>query len=271
MRIPDIIRDMRQINRSFDLSGFMREAAEACEKILLLDYDGTLAPFREKRDLALPYEGIKGILESTLNLQGVRTVVISGRPVSDIMALLDMDLYPEIWGCHGAERLNAIGEYTFAENPQETEEALGKALKDVIRSGLEERCEEKPSSLAIHWRGLPPEEALRIKRKTEMIWNDSYTDKGLSVHEFDGGLELRPSSINKGHAVETILKDSSQGALAIYLGDDFTDEDAFRAVKGRGMSVLVRKDFRKTEADFWLRPPEELFEFLLKLLGRFGE
>ena len=47
-----------------------------------------------------------------------------------------------------------------------------------------------------------------------------------------------------------------------YLGDDRTDEDAFRALRGRGLSVLVRAEPRETAADAWIRPPEELIEFL---------
>jgi trehalose-6-phosphatase len=49
-----------------------------------------------------------------------------------------------------------------------------------------------------------------------------------------------------------------------YLGDDLTDEDAFRALKGKGLSVLVRKESRTTEADCWLKPPDELLDFLKK-------
>jgi trehalose-6-phosphatase len=49
---------------------------------------------------------------------------------------------------------------------------------------------------------------------------------------------------------------------AAYLGDDATDEDAFKAIRGRGIGVLVRPQFRATAADFWLKPPEELLEFL---------
>ena len=47
-----------------------------------------------------------------------------------------------------------------------------------------------------------------------------------------------------------------------YLGDDLTDEDAFRAVATRGLGILVRQELRKTAAVAWLRPPEELLDFL---------
>jgi trehalose 6-phosphate phosphatase len=47
-----------------------------------------------------------------------------------------------------------------------------------------------------------------------------------------------------------------------YLGDDVTDEDAFRAVKGRGLAVLVRAEYRRTAADIWIKPPHELKNFI---------
>jgi len=50
--------------------------------------------------------------------------------------------------------------------------------------------------------------------------------------------------------------------VAAYLGDDFTDEDAFTAIKGHGIGILVRKEFRPTEADIWIKPPDELLSFL---------
>jgi trehalose 6-phosphate phosphatase len=47
-----------------------------------------------------------------------------------------------------------------------------------------------------------------------------------------------------------------------YLGDDRTDEDAFMALRGRGLAVLVRPDLRATAAEVWIRPPDELLLFL---------
>jgi len=89
----------------------------------------------------------------------------------------------------------------------------------------------------------------------------------LTLHEFDGGLELRPSGITKAQAVDRILCEMPSGTAAAYLGDDLTDEDAFVAIKGRGLAVLVRETFRDTCADIWLRPPDELLAFLRRWLA----
>ena len=79
---------------------------------------------------------------------------------------------------------------------------------------------------------------------------------------FDGGVEIRVSNTDKGYAVKSILGASSPDAAVAYLGDDLTDEDAFQALKDRGLRVLVRPQHRPTAADLWLKPPEELGEFL---------
>jgi trehalose-6-phosphatase len=85
---------------------------------------------------------------------------------------------------------------------------------------------------------------------------------GLHLAPFDGGLELHAPGKNKGDAVQTILREAGDGAAAAYLGDDQTDENAFSAIKGKGLSGLVRSEPRPTIADICLRPPDELLEFL---------
>ncbi|NIP26121.1 MAG: trehalose-phosphatase, partial [Phycisphaerae bacterium] len=75
-------------------------------------------------------------------------------------------------------------------------------------------------------------------------------------------LELRVPGRDKGDAVGTILAEMNQDAVTAYLGDDLTDEDAFKAIKGKGIGILVREELRSTAADVWIRPPEELLTFL---------
>ena len=87
---------------------------------------------------------------------------------------------------------------------------------------------------------------------------------GLSLLEFESGLELRAGR-DKGEAVEAIIEETGTGGPVAFLGDDLTDELAFRAVNaaaGAHLSVLVRREPRETAADVWLKPPGELLGFL---------
>ena len=85
---------------------------------------------------------------------------------------------------------------------------------------------------------------------------------GLELQAFDGGVELRPRGFHKGRVVERAFAELGPGAAVAYLGDDRTDEDAFEAIAGRGLAVLVRPENRPTRAEAWLRPPGELLDFL---------
>ena len=72
---------------------------------------------------------------------------------------------------------------------------------------------------------------------------------------------MRSGSIHKGHAALHMLT-RSPTATAAYLGDDVTDEDAFAALRGRGLTILVRSEPRPSQASYWLQPPHELLAFL---------
>ena len=67
---------------------------------------------------------------------------------------------------------------------------------------------------------------------------------------------------NKGLAIKELLAEIAPDDLIAYLGDDLTDEEAFTALDGRGLKVLVRHEFRPTHADVQIAPPEELLQFL---------
>lgn len=79
---------------------------------------------------------------------------------------------------------------------------------------------------------------------------------------FDGGIEITIGARDKGDAVRTILSEIGTDSAVAYLGDDTTDEAAFAALKGRGLNVLVRDEYRRTLADVWIRPPDEVAAFL---------
>lgn len=254
---------MEILTDGVSLDAFFRRVDEAKHPVLLLDYDGTLAPFHEDRNEAKPYPGVRLRLNEILQEGTSRVVLISGRPVADVMRLAGLDHTVEIWGTHGWERLQGDGTYVPPELPPATKAVLDRGAS-LIRSNVQapERCEQKPASVAFHVRNLPDDQAERETRQVEDSWRELIRDQPLSIEPFDGGIELRVSGRDKGDAVRSILAETSQDEVVAYLGDDLTDEDAFRALDGRGLRVLVRAESRDTEADLWLTPPEELLMFL---------
>ncbi len=234
----------------------------AVHRVLLLDYDGTLAPFRPERDRAFPYSGVREILRNIVDAGHTRLVIISGRAVKDLLPLLGINRPPEIWGSHGWERLLTDGTYQQTRLSPETSLLLNQAAGFLKNKGWSSDSEVKPAGIALHWRGLPGLEVESRRSSFSSWWESRSAGSEVRLHEFDGGLELRPEGKNKADAVRTILAESAEGTEVAYLGDDATDEDAFAALAGSGMTILVRPEYRETSAELWLKPPEELIYFL---------
>lgn len=253
---------MQVLNDQFNLSDFLEAVSRAETPVLLLDYDGTLAPFKDRPGDAVPYDGVKDILQGIRNNQRTRLVVISGRSIDDLLPLLAMDPSPEIWGSHGLEHLRPDGSRRQRELPEQTVKGFERIVRFVHENDLQEATEYKPSGAAFHWRGVSADRVAAIRRIVIDAWYNAVDDYGLELHEFDGGIELRAAGITKGDAVASILSTTPGDQPVAFFGDDRTDEDGFRALSGRGMSVLVRPEFRETTADVWLQPPEELLEIL---------
>ncbi len=242
-------------------SDFLERVRVASQRILLLDYDGTLAPFTPDRARAVPYPQIPELIEKIM-AGGTRVALISGRGATELLALCNVHPHPEIWGSHGIERLRPDDSYDVETPPAGQRQALATAETFLRAAGLGHQIEAKPGSIAVHWRGLPAEAGSAIESKVQSACQPLIRDEGLELLWFDGGLELRAPGRNKGDAVAAILSESGPEAAAAYLGDDQTDEDAFRAIKGKGLGILVRAETRPTMADVWLRPPDELGRFL---------
>jgi trehalose-phosphatase len=168
----------------------------------------------------------------------------------------------EMWGSHGLERQLSDGSYSRVEVSEDDAASLREAEEWVVAAGLLPRAEIKHGGIAIHWRGEPPAEARRIQALTHDGWRPLAERSELKLLRFEAGLELRVSHPDKGDAVRTIVAALDAKVPIAFLGDDLTDEDAFQALKERGLTVLVRADYRETMAEAWLRPPEELIEFL---------
>jgi len=229
---------------------------------LLLDYDGTLAPFQADRHEAFPYPGIIPILDRIIDTGRTKVSIVSGRPVKEIQSLLSPLQNFEIWGSHGLEHLSASGVYERASVDTEVIAILHQAENWLGQSGLLSIAEIKPGGIAVHWRGLAPTKAKDILSRIQKGWTRFNAVPSVKLLAFDGGIELRTSHPDKGDAIGSILSNADSNAAVAFLGDDLTDEDAFRVLRKRGLSILVRSEYRATMANLWLQPPHELTEFL---------
>lgn len=246
------------------LDEFFCAISGAPKALLLLDYDGTLAGFRVDASKAQPWAGVRELLAQIQQQGNTRIAIVTGRPAAKVPGMLGLKPPPEVWGLHGAERLYPNGRRSLEKQSPEVRLALEKLREQLHQDALGGLFEDKPNAAVMHWRGYAPQAAKQIERRTRELFEPLAELDGLRMLKFEAGLELRAGR-DKGGAVRKILRESGLAVAAAYLGDDLTDEAAFVAVnetKGPHLSVLMRRERRRTEADVWLKPPEELRMFL---------
>ena len=236
---------------------FFEMLRAARERLLVLDYDGTLAPFTPRREDATLYPGIAPLLVG-IQQQGTRIAFVTGRPAADLAARIPLQGV-EIFGAHGQEHLAPCGHLTRAALTPSSQQWLDASAARIKAAGFEHALERKYGTVAIHWRHEQPDGRARLEELARTIACALPADvRGLA---FDGGYEFRVSGRDKGTAVADLVARHPQAIMA-YLGDDWTDEDAFAALPPAGLGVLVRERLRDTRAHLWLRPPDELHAFL---------
>jgi trehalose 6-phosphate phosphatase len=240
----------------------LETVARAPRSLLMLDYDGTLAPFRKDLRHALPYPGVSDVLQQIVRSSNTRVVIFSEGDANDVIPSLGIKPHPEVWGFHGLQRLRPDGTCELSPLDEITVEALVAADNWLLYQQLQHTAEYKIGSIAVHWRDLSECELAEIRGRVLLGWTPIAKQTGLTLLEFDGGVEIRLRKANKGAAIRTIISEMSPDIPTIYLGDDTTDEHAFR----RGLSVLVRPRWRTTSAHLWLRPPDEVIDLLARWL-----
>jgi len=251
------------------LEDFFHTFSNGHQPLLLVDYDGTLAPFRVDRFKARPWTGVPEALGRIQRQGRTRMVVITGRPAREIGPLLRgyppvIDPMLEVWGLHGAERLHPDGHRELEQAPPETQRKLDELREHLRHNNLGGQFEDKPNAAVMHWRGASARTARFIEMRTRELFEPLARLPGLTLLPFESGLELRVGR-DKGGAVSALISEMEPGTPVAFVGDDITDEMGFQAVnqaQGPHLSVLMRPELRETEADIWLRPPTELRGFL---------
>src|SRR5947209_3075441 len=247
---------------------------------VFLDYDGTLTPIRDRPEDAVISDSMR---EAVRRLgERVPVVVVSGRDRQVVQKLMGLDILIvagdhgfDIWSPTGGSIQREVGA-SFEDLLREVEAKLRAELASIPRALLE----PKKSSVAVHFRLVAEEQRPRVKKIVDAILNEHPELKvtpGKMVFEIQPRLDW-----DKGKAVLYLLKAldlDRDDVVPVYLGDDITDEDAFRALAGRGIGIFVgsaddpetvgRTLFAgkgsKTAADYVLNTIGEVEEFLNRL------
>ncbi len=243
------------------LPGFWDIVRASSEPCLVLDYDGTLAPFRTDRMSAFPLDGIVDLLLRIRDATDTYLAVMTGRPVSELLSLLG-DLRIPVSGSQGTEFRYPDGTYQTLLPSERQQDRLKRAEREALVVATLGHVERKISSVGLHTRGLPPEDAAREEAAACEAWSRDADEYDLECRRFKGGVELRLLGIDKGTALQTLLRDRRPDGVCVYIGDDLTDEDAFRVLRDRGYGIRVGTPEEETAARGWLRDPRAVRQFL---------
>jgi trehalose 6-phosphate phosphatase len=233
---------------------------------VFLDYDGTLTPIVSHPEDAWLSDSMRQTLRSLA--ARVPVGILSGRDLDDVRGRVHVDgiVYA---GSHGFDIAGAGGlrrelgaAYLPVLNAAETE--LREALDEIPDAQLE----RKHFSVAAHYRNVNENDAFKVALAV-----DAVAARHRELRRIDGKkvYELLPDiDWDKGKAVLWLLEalgleSPSAGIRPIYIGDDNTDEDAFRALEQSGVGILVSEQSQSTAARYLLKDPVEVERFLREL------
>jgi len=242
-------------------------SAEGKRLAVFLDYDGTLTPIVTRPELAILAEDMRATVRELASL--CKVAIVSGRDRADVEKLVGLDTVFYA-GSHGFDISGPDGCRMQHEEGVKHEPALRQAEQELQQRLADidgARVEGKRFAVATHYRLVAEPDVPRVKRIVEEVaaaHPDLRQTGGKKV------VELRPRiEWDKGRAVLWLLAALDLDAadvLSVYLGDDLTDEDAFAALRERGLGILVGPSQHPTQARYVLRDPAEARVFLERLI-----
>lgn len=241
----------------------------ATRRLLMLDFDGTLAPFTVARDNARPLPRSVELLERIVRAKRTEVAIVSGRPVPEIERLLG-PLPALLVGEHGWERREPGGALVQHPLPPVAAAALDEAERRAREAGWDDLIERKRPAVVLHTRALPAEAAREAEERCLAAWSRLVDAGEVRLDRIDRGVELRARAHDKGEVVRWLMGRAPAGTLGVFVGDDVTDEDAFEAVRGLGFGVRVGEPGRTTLAMGLLPSVEAVADFLAEWLAVSG-
>ncbi|MFH1093491.1 MAG: trehalose-phosphatase [Candidatus Omnitrophota bacterium] len=234
--------------------------------VFFLDYDGTLTRIVDRPDLAVISEQMRELVRK-LSVK-FTTAIVSGRMREDVEKLVGVDgiFYA---GSHGFD-IRGKGFSMVQPKAKEAIPVVDKVTGELkaALSGIDGLIiEEKKFSVAVHYRMVKEKHLQKIKELVEKVVDENET---LRLMNGKMVFEILPAiDWNKGKAVCWIMKAlelSWEDHAVFYIGDDTTDEDAFRAVNSRGVGILVSDQESISSAQFRLASPDEVGKLFRQLV-----
>lgn len=271
-------RPLSELPHAEDAFEQVRDRLEPGRTVVFLDFDGTLSPIVDDPAEARPVAGARPAVERLAERCPV--AVISGRDLDDVRQRLGVE---GVWyaGSHGFDVGGPDGESKVEESAEEALPALDDAEQEVRRRLADiagATVERKRFSLAVHYRQVDDG---RVDDVVDAVEELADRHDRLRATRGRRVVELRPDlDWDKGRALQWLLTRLATGGeserdvvgdgswVAVYAGDDLTDEDALDVVHDGGVGIVVRSDEhgdRRSRAHVAVDSPEQLVELLRRL------
>jgi trehalose-phosphatase len=253
---------------------FAADVSAASHVLLLSDYDGTLTPIVSRPEKAVLSPEVKEEIRTLAEAPAFSVGIISGRSLSEVKDIVGVSgIYYA--GNHGLEIEGPSLKLTVP-----AAEAAQSEIKDLTRQFSAKLAnfegiivEDKGLSLSIHYRLVNERELNTVAEIFQQITSSLLQKGRIRVTSGKKVWEVRPPiDWHKGKAVETVTREIKQivkyeKLLTIYLGDDTTDEDAFKVLqRPQGWSIFVGQENPTSNAEYFLNSTSEVLTFLSRLL-----
>ena len=250
----------------------LKDSLKAKFIFLFLDYDGTLTPIVESPDKAVIPGKTREILRGLSKNPDCRVAIISGRALKDIKNKIGLEgiIYA---GNHGLEIDGP--KIKFKASISSGYMTILKKIKTILKKKLSKIkgviIEDKGLTLSVHYRLVDTKDAWLVKTIFHETLVHYIVSNKIKIRPGKKVLEIRPSlEWDKGKIVLWLLARlkfvlGKEPCVPIYVGDDITDEDAFKALKNAGLTVFVG-DSGNSHAKYYLKNTQEVIEFLEQIL-----
>lgn len=230
---------------------------------IFTDFDGTLVDIAPTPDAVIVPEALAARLDALFSVVDGALAVISGRAIADIEGFLPGQPF-SMSGSHGAEQRHD-GEFRPLD-PATSARARAIATALQTRLGPEPGLliEPKPTGVALHFRAAPEKEPL-VRQAIASVLDDG----GDGFEAIDGKkvVEIRPAGTDKGAALDALMDlPPFRGRIPVFIGDDVTDEDGFRAAERHG-GFGIRVGAGPTAARFTLPDIAAVYAYFDVLIG----
>jgi len=233
--------------------------------ILFLDYDGTLTPIVRKPTQAKLTRSRKTFLKKLSKARHLMVAIVSGRKLSNLKKLVGVPGFYYA-GNHGFE-ISGPGTKLTHSKALAARPVLQRIKKELLAGtkGIKGALvEDKTLTLSLHYRLVKNRDLAKLKRIFQNIVKPYLKTKKIRVTRGKEVFEVRPNvDWHKGKAVLWFMKKLGQGKklTPIYIGDDTTDEDAFKAIRKNGETIRVGKA-AQTAAKHIINDVDEVYQFL---------